>query len=266
MLARIREVSPLVTSIEARWVHMVVADRELTNEELQQLGQMLSYGPSEAPTRPSRRLETVETVSFVITPRIGTVSPWSSKATDIAHVCGLAAISRIERGTEWTLVGDAIDVTKVAALLSDRMTESVIMREQDLAKVVAPGGSPRPLRFVELGSRGVETLRDASTRMGLALADDEIEYLVARYKELGRDPTDVELMMFAQANSEHCRHKIFNADWYVSGEKQQHSLFQWIKQSTAAAPAGVLSAYKDNAAVIEGPTAERFFPDADGVY
>jgi phosphoribosylformylglycinamidine synthase len=265
-LAKIREVSPHVTSIEARWVHMVVAERELTAEELQQLGHMLSYGPSEPPTRPSRRLETVETVSFVVTPRIGTVSPWSSKATDIAHVCGLHAITRIERGTEWTLVGDAMDVMKVAALLSDRMTESVITRESDLAKVVTGAGTPRPLRFVELGDSGSETLRDASQRMGLALADDEIEYLVARYKELGRDPTDVELMMFAQANSEHCRHKIFNAEWFIGNEKQERSLFQWIKRSTESAPAGVLSAYKDNAAVIEGPTAERFFADADGVY
>ncbi|HEY5921532.1 MAG TPA: phosphoribosylformylglycinamidine synthase, partial [Kofleriaceae bacterium] len=265
-LARLREVSPHLTSLEARWVHIVVAERELTAEELGQLGHMLDYGPSEPTTRPSRRLETVETVSFVITPRVGTVSPWSSKATDIAHVCGLSAITRIERGTEWTLIGDAIDVAKVSAALSDRMTESIIMRESDLAKVVAPAGTPRPLQFVELGPRGIETLRDASTRMGLALAADEIEYLVARYKELGRDPTDVELMMFAQANSEHCRHKIFNAEWYVSGEKQERSLFQWIKTSTAAAPAGVLSAYKDNAAVVEGATAERFFPDGDGVY
>jgi len=267
LLAKVREVSPHVTSIDARWVHLVVAERELTADELAQLGQMLSYGPAEAPQqRPNRRLETVETASFVITPRIGTVSPWSSKATDIAHVCGLSAITRIERGTEYNLVGDAIDVAKIGAVLSDRMTESVITREQDLAKVVAPAGAPRPLRFVELGTRGVETLREASQRLGLALADDEIEYLVAHYKELGRDPTDVELMMFAQANSEHCRHKIFNAEWYLSGQKQERSLFQWIKRSTEAAPAGVLSAYKDNAAVVEGAVAERFFPDADGVY
>ncbi|HEU4612651.1 MAG TPA: phosphoribosylformylglycinamidine synthase, partial [Kofleriaceae bacterium] len=265
-LAKVREVSPLVTSLDARWVHLVVAERELTTSELAQLGQMLSYGPADAAPEPARRLETVETASFVVTPRIGTVSPWSSKATDIAHVCGLSAITRIERGTEWTLVGEGIDLAKVGAALSDRMTESVIVREQDLAKVVAAPGEPRPLRFVQLGERGADTLREASQRMGLALADDEIDYLVARYQELGRDPTDVELMMFAQANSEHCRHKIFNAEWYLSGEKQNHSLFSWIKQSTAAAPAGVLSAYKDNAAVIEGATAERFFPDADGVY
>src|SRR5262249_38265865 len=128
-LAKVREVSPHVTSLEARWARLVVAERELTAAGLQQLGQMLSYGAAERPVRPSGGLETVETLSFVVTPRVGTVSPWSSKATDIAHVCGLTAITRIERGTEWTLVGDSIDVAKVAGALSDRMTESVIIRE-----------------------------------------------------------------------------------------------------------------------------------------
>src|SRR5262245_59071323 len=150
-LAKLRTACPDLTSVDARWVHIVVAERELLHDELVQLGNMLSYGPAETPPRPSgKRLETVETVSFVITPRIGTVSPWSSKATDIAHVCGLSAITRIERGLEWTLVGDAIDVPAAAALLSDRMTESVVMREQDLAKVVAAGAEPRPLRTIEI--------------------------------------------------------------------------------------------------------------------
>ncbi len=266
-LGKLRAVSPEVTSVDARWVHLVVADRALSDAELDQLGQMLSYGPAEGPQQaPAVPVETVETVSFVITPRLGTVSPWSSKATDIAHVCGLAAVTRIERGIEYAIVGTSIDVPTIAALLSDRMTESVIMREGDLHKVVGAPGTPRPLAFVALGADGAKTLRDASNRLGLARADDEIEYLVARYAELGRDPTDVELMMFAQANSEHCRHKIFNAEWFVSGEKMDRSLFSWIKRSTENAPAGVLSAYKDNAAVVEGYVAERFFPDADGVY
>ncbi|MBL9018820.1 MAG: phosphoribosylformylglycinamidine synthase, partial [Myxococcales bacterium] len=151
--------------------------------------------------------------------------------------------------------------------LADRMTESVITDEADLARVLGGHASePRPLAFVALGGDGIATLRAASTRLGLALADDEIEYLVARYRELGRDPTDVELMMFAQANSEHCRHKIFNAEWFVDGKPQDASLFQLIKRTHAAAPAGTLSAYKDNAAVIEGSTASRFFPREDGVY
>ncbi len=266
VLAKVRTLAPDVTQIEARWVHLILSERELKFDEATQLSQMLSYGPADPPAGPPRRLETVETVSFVVTPRIGTVSPWSSKATDIAHVCGLHAVTRIERGLEWTLIGEGVDVPKVGALLSDRMTESVIFRESDLARVVTSGGTPRPLRYVELGDNGVATLKDASVRLGLALADDEIEYLVARYQELKRSPTDVELMMFAQANSEHCRHKIFNAEWFVAGEKQDKSLFQWIKRTTASAPAGVLSAYKDNAAVVEGSVAERFFPDERGVY
>jgi len=265
-LARIRVVAPEVTAVEARWVHIVVSDRELTVDEVEQLSSMLSYGPADPPPGPPRRLETVETVSFVVTPRVGTVSPWSSKATDIAHVCGLTAVTRIERGLEWTLTGDSVDVTKVGALLSDRMTESVITREADLAKIVASGGAPRPLRTVELGQSGIATLEEASKRLGLALAADEIEYLVKRYGELGRDPTDVELMMFAQANSEHCRHKIFNAEWFVDGKKQEKSLFAWIKRTTASAPGGVLSAYKDNAAVVEGNVADRLVPDGQGVY
>src|SRR5262249_26302078 len=171
--------------------------------------------------------------------RIGTTSPWSSKATDIAHVCGLTAVTRIERATEWNVTGQSIDGAEIGAALSDRMTESVVLRESELARLVTHAAEPRPLAIGELRGDGATTLRAASQRLGLALADDEIDYLVARYRELGRDPTDVELMMFAQANSEHCRHKIFNAEWYVRGAKQDHSLFQWIKRSTESAPGGV---------------------------
>jgi phosphoribosylformylglycinamidine synthase len=259
-------VCPDVTALDARWVHLVVAARPLTEVETAQLDRMLAYGPSTTTAAPVARLQTYETASFWITPRIGTTSPWSSKATDIAHVCGLGAITRIERGIEWRLTGLDLDAAAVGAVLADRMTESVIVRESELAKVVAPGGAPRPLQFVALGADGVATLRVASQRLGLALADDEIEYLVTRYRELGRDPSDVELMMFAQANSEHCRHKIFNADWFIADQRQERSLFAWIRRTTDAAPAGVLSAYKDNAAIVEGSVTERLFPDADGVY
>jgi len=260
-----------VLALDTRWVHLVVSERALTADEAAQLDRMLSYGPRIAAMAPGALTSAPVSASpdrhvFWVTPRIGTISPWSSKATDIAHVCGLPSITRIERAIEYTIVGHHLDVATIGGVLSDRMTESVILREEDLATVVRQGGTPRPLGHVRLGADGVATLRAASTRLGLALADDEIEYLVEAYGKLGRDPTDVELMMFAQANSEHCRHKIFNADWYVAGEQQAHSLFQWIKQTTAASPAGVLSAYKDNAAVVEGTVAERFFPDADGVY
>ncbi len=270
-LAKARLVCPSIITLDARWVHVIACERELTAAELDQLGDMLTYGPvaevvPPGPPGSAFRVETVETDSFFITPRIGTTSPWSSKATDIARVCGLTAITRIERATEWNVSGQSIDGGVIGAALSDRMTESVILRETELEKLIAPATAPRPLAIVALGERGADTLREASRRLGLALADDEIEYLVARYRELRRDPTDVELMMFAQANSEHCRHKIFNAEWVVGDKRQDRSLFDWIKLSTAAAPEGVLSAYKDNAAVIEGHAAERFFPDADGVY
>ncbi len=269
-LATARTACPHASAIFARWVHIIASTRDLTPAELEQLGAMLSYGPTAIIAQPGPvSTQTSETDSFFITPRIGTTSPWSSKATDIAHVCGLSSITRIERATEWSVSGLGIDGAQIAAALADRMTESVILREAELAQLLEPpasGASQRPLGHIALGATGSETLRAASTQLGLALADDEVEYLVKSYRELGRDPTDVELMMFAQANSEHCRHKIFNAEWFVRGEKQEHSLFQWIKQSTAAAPEGVLSAYKDNAAVVEGQPAERFFPDADGVY
>ena len=266
-LYRARTVCPHATAIDARWVHVVASTRELTSAELDQLGAMLSYGPSAVevvvPPGSQFKAETIETDSFFITPRVGTVSPWSSKATDIAHVCGLAAITRIERATEWSVTGQGIDGALIGAALADRMTESVILREADLDLLLGHTATARPLASIPATA---DTLRVASRELGLALADDEIDYLVARYRELERDPTDVELMMFAQANSEHCRHKIFNAEWFVRGERQPRSLFAWIKETTARAPEGVLSAYKDNAAVVEGQPTERFFPDADGVY
>ena len=260
-LAKVQARVAGVTGITARWTHLVACARPLTAPEIAQLGQMLAYGPSDASAAVTLSPQTVW-----VTPRIGTTSPWSSKATDIAHVCGLTAVTRIERAIAYAITGIG-DLGAVGAALADRMTESVILREADLAKVLAPPGEARPLAFVALGADGQATLRAASTRLGLALADDEIEYLVKRYGGLGRDPTDVELMMFAQANSEHCRHKIFNAEWFVDGAKQAASLFEMIKQTHAASPGGTLSAYKDNAAVVEGSTAMRFFPrEADHIY
>ncbi|MGE3460132.1 MAG: phosphoribosylformylglycinamidine synthase, partial [Kofleriaceae bacterium] len=263
-LAKARAQFGGLTALDARWLHLVVTTQPLTAGEAAQLEQMLAYGPADPDPRP--RLSTDPSRTFWIAPRIGTTSPWSSKATDIAHVCGLTSITRIERAIAYTATGEGFDTRALGALLADRMTETVITREPDLAAVVGHGEQPRPLRHIALGVDGHATLGNASSRLGLALADDEIDYLVTRYRELGRDPTDVELMMFAQANSEHCRHKIFNAEWFIDGAKQDASLFQLIKRSTEASPAGVLSAYKDNAAVVEGSTAARFYPDVDGVY
>jgi phosphoribosylformylglycinamidine synthase len=224
------------------------------------------------------------TVLWVV-PRLGTVSPWSSKATDIARVCGLGAVGRIERGTAYALcwrrglgerVGgmlgrgakapDASRLEALAARLHDRMTESVVPPRADppaLAALFAdlPG---KPLRTVPVVEGGRDALEDANARMGLALSDDEIDYLVAAFREAGRDPTDVELMMFAQANSEHCRHKIFNADWTVDGAPQPASLFAMIRATHAANPRGTVVAYADNAAVLEGGPARRFLPVQQG--
>ena len=197
-----------------------------------------------------------------VVPRIGTISPWSSKATDIAVVCGLSSVRRIEQGIHYRV--DSAAVIDVAPL-HDRMTESVLSAARDAARLFAVQ-PPRPLQFVSLAA-GRSTLVAANTRLGLALADDEIDYLMEAYRRLGRDPTDVELMMFAQANSEHCRHKIFNAEFTIDGERQAKSLFAMIRNTHAKAPAGVISAYKDNAAVLAGSAGTRYFPDIHtGVY
>src|SRR4029079_4976371 len=202
---------------------------------------------------------------IVIVPRFGTISPWSSKATDIAHVCGLDAVRRIERGIVWTLCA-ATPLTRaeleiLAAPLFDRMTETALFARADAARLFAHEQT-RPLRTVSLAT-GRAALVKANTELGLALSDDEIDYLVKNFAALKRDPTDVELMMFAQANSEHCRHKIFNDDWIIDGQKQPKSLFAMIRNTHAKNPRGVLSAYRDNASVIEGPLGKRYFPNPD---
>ena len=200
---------------------------------------------------------------FLITPRIGTISPWASKATEIAKNCGFAQIRRIERGMAVWLSGSLSEAQKQqwAALLHDRMTESVLPDFQAAAKLFA---HPEAQTFdtVDVLSGGRAALEKANTDLGLALSPDEIDYLLDNYRALKRNPSDVELMMFAQANSEHCRHKIFNADFILNGEKQPKSLFRMIRDTHEAAPAGTVVAYKDNASVIEGAKIARFYPDA----
>jgi phosphoribosylformylglycinamidine synthase len=249
-----------ITTLSSRWIHFVDATRALGESELDVLGKLLTYGTAVADSPPSPR----GGHKILVTPRVGTESPWSSKATDILHVCGLSAVTRVERGTvyfiESTAALAAADLNKLAAHLHDRMTESV------WADSVEPVGlfhaaPPRPLRHVALGVHGSEALARANRDWGLALSSDEIDYLVRAFHALGRDPTDVELMMFAQANSEHCRHKIFNADFVIDGETMPRSLFAMIRATYARNSQGVLSAYRDNAAVIEGARATRFFAD-----
>ncbi|RQK17843.1 phosphoribosylformylglycinamidine synthase [Neisseria meningitidis] len=200
---------------------------------------------------------------FLVTPRLGTISPWASKATNIAENCGLAGIERIERGMAVWLEGRLNDEQKQqwAALLHDRMTESVLPDFQTASKLFHHLES-ETFSGVDVLGGGKEALVKANTEMGLALSADEIDYLVENYQALQRNPSDVELMMFAQANSEHCRHKIFNADFILNGEKQPKSLFCMIRDTHNAHPEGTVVAYKDNSSVIEGAKIERFYPNA----
>ena len=201
---------------------------------------------------------------FLITPRIGTISPWSSKATDIAHNCGLDGVERIERGMAVYVSGSlhGNERAQWASLLHDRMTESVLPDFQSARKLFA-AHEDQSFDTVDVLDGGRAALEAADKNMGLALSSDEIDYLVENYRALNRNPSDVELMMFAQANSEHCRHKIFNADFILNGEKQPKSLFRMIRDTHEASPQGTVVAYKDNSSVIEGAQIERFYPNAD---
>jgi phosphoribosylformylglycinamidine synthase len=258
LLRTLQQLEPRVTGLAARFQHFVDVDRTLSAAESGVLANLLEYG-TEPPTELTGR-------TILVIPRPGTISPWSSKATDIAHVCGLAAVRRIERGTAFTIATSApLDddaLRRLAAPLHDRMIEAACLAI-DEAQALFAHHAARPLAHVVLGTDGHAALAAANVRLGLALSADEIDYLVAAYAKLGRDPTDVELMMFAQANSEHCRHKIFNADWIVDGEKQPKSLFAMIRNTHAKSPGGVLSAYQDNAAVVEGPVAQRLWADPE---
>ena len=201
---------------------------------------------------------------FLITPRIGTISPWSSKATDIAHNCGLDGVERIERGMAVYVSGSLHDNERAqwASLLHDRMTESVLPDFQSAEKLFA-AHEDQSFDTVDVLGGGRAALEAADKNMGLALSSDEMGYLLENYRALNRNPSDVELMMFAQANSEHCRHKIFNADFILNGEKQEKSLFRMIRDTHEASPEGTVVAYKDNSSVIEGAQIERFYPNAD---
>jgi phosphoribosylformylglycinamidine synthase len=256
LLSVVQAADPRVRAIRARFIHFVDAPGDLSPAQLELLGKLLTYGP-----RAQSHQEGGQ--QLIVTPRTGTVSPWSSKATDIAHVCGLGGIRRLERGTLYYIeasVGlDAASLSRAAAHLHDRMTESFWVEAEPVGMFhEAPA---RPLRVVSLRPNGHAALAQANQEWGLALSREEIDYLVGAFGELGRDPTDVELMMFAQANSEHCRHKIFNAEFRIDGADMPDSMFALIRATHARNPKGVLSAYRDNAAVIEGSMGSRFFPD-----
>jgi phosphoribosylformylglycinamidine synthase len=257
-------IHPKITGIAARFVHLVALDAAPTPELRDRLQALLTYGdpytgPDEGPV-------------LIVTPRLGTVSPWASKATDIARNCGLS-LHRVERITEYRLslksglLGGAPELTavqmgQIAALLHDRMTESVVASRAEAEKLFTELEA-QPMAFVDVLGGGRAALEAANTAWGLALADDEIDYLVNAFQGLKRNPTDVELMMFAQANSEHCRHKIFNAQFTIDGVAQEKSLFGMIRNTHQLAPQHTVVAYSDNASIMEGSPVERFVAKMD---
>ncbi|MDR0234036.1 MAG: phosphoribosylformylglycinamidine synthase [Zoogloeaceae bacterium] len=244
-------------SVEADFWHIVGLNAPLSPETRKKLGILLAERAENDNDDGNER--------FFVTPRIGTISPWSSKATDIAHNCGLNAVLRIERGVLFRLsLSRALreeERQPVAALLHDRMTESVLSSPQE-SEVLFSHFPPKPLSVIDL-SVGREALEKANHDLGLALSTDEMDYLFGIFSKAGRNPTDVELVMFAQANSEHCRHKIFNAEWTIDGKRQEKTLFGMIRETHAAHPEGTVVAYADNAAIIEGRVAPRFYPQPE---
>jgi len=260
---RLQDIVPAVEHVYAEFMHFTDLEFPLSESDQAVLDRLLTYGPSVSAEEP-------DGVLFLVVPRPGTLSPWSSKATDIARNCGLRQIRRIERGIAYYVKANRKlsleQREKIAGLLHDRMTQKVF-HEMGGAELLFHTDEPRTLNRVPVLSGGRQALVDANRSLGLALAEDEIDYLVKSFSDLERDPTDVELMMFAQANSEHCRHKIFNASWDIDGEGQEKSLFAMIRNTFEMNSEGVLSAYKDNASVIAGSRGGRFFPEPEtGVY
>ncbi|WP_206998466.1 phosphoribosylformylglycinamidine synthase [Trinickia mobilis] len=269
LLDTLAKIDSNIVGIRGQYLHFVNSSETLTSEDSAKIEALMHYS---APFEAGSERGTGET--FLVVPRFGTVSPWASKATDIARHCGLLHVRRIERGVEYTvtlksgLLGGKKALTDearaaVSAALHDRMTESVA-RSRDDAQHLFDELPAKPLSTVDILAHGRGALEAANTGLGLALADDEIDYLVDAFGKLGRNPTDVELMMFAQANSEHCRHKIFNAQWTIDGEPQGISLFQMIKNTEKLNPHGTIVAYSDNSAIMAGGMAERWFPRREG--
>src|SRR5690348_12159565 len=249
---------PAVTALTSRFMHFAALARPLTDGERGILQRLLTYGP-----RSEGAATDTEGEQLLVVPRAGTISPWSSKATDIVRVCGLAAVERVERGIEHRIVArrplGQKRLAEIAPALLDRMTEMALL-DVAAAGALFVHSAPRPPRRIALAG-GRAALAEADRAMGLGLSADELGYLPRSLRQIGRDPTDAELRMIAQANSEHCRHKIFNASWIIDGRERQESLFATIRHTHARSPQGVLSAYRDNAAVMEGTEGVRYFAD-----
>jgi phosphoribosylformylglycinamidine synthase len=257
LLATITQVAPEVTAVVAEYRHFTEVSQPLSDGEKQTLEALMNYGPTHESSPLNGRL-------LLVVPRPGTISPWSSKATDIAHNCGLSSVIRVERGIAYYIETQGELTEKqwqaMGELIHDRMVETVFF-DLNQAQQLFSQQDPTPMTTVDIIHGGKEALNLANTALGLALAEDEIDYLVGSFQALGRNPSDTELMMFAQANSEHCRHKIFNATWTLDGEDQAHSLFAMIRNTHELGGDNVLSAYSDNAAVVTGSQGGRFYPD-----
>ena len=257
LLAALQALDPAVIGVSGRYLHFIDASSSLADGDVAQLEALLNYGDAFAGSE--------EGIEFVVIPRFGTISPWASKATDIARNCGLSHIHRIERGVSYRLrLSGAVQLDDarfqaLAALLHDRMTDMVLRQRDDAAGLFGELEA-KPLESVDVLAGGKAALEKANADLGLALSDDEIDYLLDAFMKAARNPTDVELMMFAQANSEHCRHKIFNADWTIDGENKDQSLFAMIRNTHQLHPQGTVVAYSDNSSIIEGALVSRFYP------
>ncbi|HOZ67421.1 MAG TPA: phosphoribosylformylglycinamidine synthase, partial [Burkholderiaceae bacterium] len=254
-------INPNISHVSAHFVHLAATDGASDAALQAKLQSLLTYG------EPAQKSDIAAgSLKIIVAPRLGTVSPWASKASDIAHNCGLA-VKRIERMTEYVLAVkgtaalNAADIQSISAILHDRMTESVLLNRTDSLNLFSHLDAA-PMAHVDVLQGGKTALQQANTEFGLALAEDEIDYLVNAFTELKRNPTDVELMMFAQANSEHCRHKIFNANFIVDGVAMDKSLFGMIRHTHQTNPQHMVVAYSDNASVMEGGVVERFTADA----
>ncbi|BEV08686.1 phosphoribosylformylglycinamidine synthase [Methylophilus sp. DW102] len=256
--------APNIAHIYTEFVHFAFSESALSVSEQDTLRQILTYGPHTDIESPTGEL-------LLVIPRIGTISPWASRATDIAHNCGLGHLLRLERGIAYyvtTANGQALTEAEKQALrtaIQDRMTETVVYQLADAEKLYHHA-DPKPLSSVDILAGGKAALEAANSEMGLALSPDEVDYLLENYRKMGRNPTDVELMMFAQANSEHCRHKIFNADWVIDGVQQELSLFNMIRNTHKLNPGNTVVAYSDNSSIVQGQKTKRFYPAADHSY
>jgi phosphoribosylformylglycinamidine synthase len=261
LLPALQAIVSKISSVQAHFIHFAETRADLDEKEQAQLDALLNYGSA-------IELENNHSAKIIVIPRPGTISPWSSKATDIVHNSGLDKVLRIERGIVYSLTLSAgsnltaEEVERIKPLIHDRMTDAVIQNE-DEAIALFSTAEPAVLEHVDILAGGKEALEKANSEMGLALSSEEIDYLFNNFKKLDRNPTDVELMMFAQANSEHCRHKIFNAEFTINGVEQEYSLFDMIRHTHKENPGNVLSAYHDNAAVMAGYSGKRFFTDPD---